>query len=102
MPLTIRLEDEQGKRIAELFDTRDVLLRAVHSQSPNSETRLLRHLDPYGDTIFNGLQSRDVIADIDRVRGNVSTDDLSVLNSVRQLAEQCASGVHLFLKFCGD
>jgi hypothetical protein len=102
MPLTIRLEDVQRRRIAERFDTTDVLLRSIHAQSANGEIRLLRHVDPYGDTVFNGLQARDVVTEIDELRADVSTDDLSILSGIRDLAEQCASGVHLFLMFYGD
>ncbi len=102
MALTIRLEDKRGTQIEEVFDTGDVLLRAVHRQPVNTETNLLKYIDPYGDTIFNGLQAKDAVTEIERLRNNVSGAEVQTLDEIRDLAMKCAFGIHLFLKFYGD
>ena len=61
--------------------------------------KLLKYLDPYGDTIFNQLQMDDLIQDIQYL---VKTEQNSLLNEVLLLAERCKSEPHTYLSFYGD
>jgi hypothetical protein len=65
--------------------------------------RLLRHVDPYGDTIFNRLQMDEVLADIeDATTGNPNPIEMRGLARLKVMADRCRDGTHLYLWFIGD
>lgn len=60
-------------------------------------------IDQYGITIFNRLQARVLLAEIDRVRNESQCASLAgVLDRLAAMAERCAQEVHLFLEVEGD
>jgi hypothetical protein len=60
-------------------------------------------IDQYGITIFNRLQARVLLAEIDRVRSESQFAPLAgVLDRLAAMAERCAQEVHLFLEVEGD
>lgn len=60
---------------------------------------LLRYLDPYGDTIFNRVQIQALIEDLLRLK---SQYQVTALDEVIALAEQCKQEIHAYLVFYGD
>src|SRR2546430_1403314 len=60
--------------------------------------RLLKYVDPYGDTIFNGPQMPDMLADIERLSAvAVLPAESRGLVRLQALAERCRDGTHLYL-----
>ena len=67
----------------------------------NRDFKLLRYLDPYGDTTFNALMFEDLIKDFIELkrRSPIDTEQIDVLISY---TKECNDNVHLYLKFYGD
>jgi hypothetical protein len=64
---------------------------------------LLQYIDPYGNTVFNGLQMPEVQKELDLLIGKASTDEQrSILRGIRELAVNCQKQPHMFLRFRGD
>ena len=94
MGWTVAVEDEHKDRIACLsaeFGTEVNL---------NQETfRLLCYLDPYGDTTFNWLQTKDLLRDLAQLLAmelNPLGDELIAL------VKRSQEDVHLYVCFYGD
>jgi hypothetical protein len=94
MAWTVILKDEATETIASMNGEFDTSLR------DNLEGfKLLRYLDPYGDTIFNRLQMDDLIQDLRQLK-RLETN--SRIDDVLLLAERCKEDIHTYLYFYGD
>ena len=62
---------------------------------------MLSLVDSYGDTFFSSLQMRAVIPELHRLKKLTPNPPL-VLDEIRDLADECAEGIHAFLVFVGD
>jgi hypothetical protein len=61
---------------------------------------LLSEIDWYGDTTFNRLQMpRFLLGWAELAKQGKSPEEVEL---IKQLAERCQGGVHLYLKFIGD
>jgi hypothetical protein len=104
MGLTIVLQTEmQRDTLASVGDTQDYLSDLLPPPSDTSY-RCLCFVDRYEHTMFNHLQMDAFLLELERIRGAASQPDaISLLDAIRQLAEQCrdADG-RLFLWFYGD
>ena len=102
MGLDIRLEDERGMNLDEVGDPSNLLSRLL-PQPGDTDFACLRFVDPYGDTTFNGAQSRALVAELERIRARATTDgERELLERIMRLAQRCHSQPHLYLKFYGD
>ena len=64
---------------------------------------LLRFVDSYGDTVFNGMQCRALLEEIASLaKGARSEADHLVLDQLSEMAGVVADGVHLYLRCVGD
>ncbi len=65
---------------------------------------LLRYVDPYGETVFNGMQAADLVAEIERLAtsNNATNLERRGLDRLRVMAERCRDSPHLYLWFIGD
>jgi hypothetical protein len=64
---------------------------------------LLQYIDPYGNTVFNGLQMPEVQKELDLLIGKASSDEQrSILHRIRELAVNCQKQPHMLLRFRGD
>ena len=64
---------------------------------------MLRYVDPYGNTIFNGGQIYPVLQELDRVGTEVSgKDEKEILAGLGELAIYCRDHPHTYLRFIGD
>jgi len=102
MAIEVRLEDERGNEQAHALDTTD-LLGTLARRDPASLTRfrLLRYIDPYGDTVFNGLQAPDLLQDIAELKTAISDEGaLAFLRDLETLVARCPEGY--LLRFYGD
>ena len=97
---TVVLEDERGKEIKSLKGP--FICGYLENQSVNeSPFKILRYLDPYGDTTFNIFQMDDVISDFEQLQ-KMEECDYSFVQQIITLAEECRSGRHTYLTFIGD
>jgi hypothetical protein len=69
----------------------------------NTSYSLLCYIDPYGDTVFNGLQMDVFLSEWERVRDMAETpEQVEAWSSVRDFARKCNEEAHLYLRFRGD
>lgn len=98
MGWTVIIEDEEGnpkKTMPGEFILSD---KAVLS---NEGFRLLKYVDPFGDTTFNAFMFKDLIKDLIELKTLLPTDkeQIDVLISY---AKECDDEIHTYLKFYGD
>ena len=99
MGLFICLQKEKGDQIEGVADDRNIL----HQLLPQDGGGILSGIDWYGDTTFNGQQMTQFIPAWQEILARASTEeDKALLLSIEALAQRCASGTHLYLKFIGD
>ena len=65
----------------------------------NPAFKLLKYLDPYGDTVFNHLQMDDLILDFKELK-EIRYDES--IHEIIQLALTCKAQAHSYLTFYGD
>lgn len=98
MSWTVVLENEKEELVASL--NKELLHESLFDEDKKKTFRLLRYLDPYGDSIFNKLQMSDLACDINLL---VSYGcDKMLCDDILKLLHQCKSSDHLYLKFYGD
>ena len=95
MPWTVWLQDEREEPVISQYA---VILFATVPDS--KEFRLLRYLDPYGDTYFNQVQMDDFLADWAKL--NPLGDQRQQWNLVRDMAARCHDEPHNYVRFVGD
>ncbi len=101
MGFEINLEKENGQVLATVADPQNLLHRLL--ERSYAAVPLLVEIDWYGDTTFNRLQMPRFFAEWEElVRQSKSPEESKLVNEVKQLAERCEGGVHLYLKFVGD
>jgi hypothetical protein len=106
VPIVAILRNERGEQQRGLddptggtFDAAGDFDRLIPSDDPSY--RLIGYIDPYGDTIFNGLQMADLLDDLHRLQTAKPIESRG-LERLRRLAELCRDGVHLYVWFIGD
>jgi hypothetical protein len=101
MGFAINLETENGEPIESIEDPGNILHRLLERSLPDEPH--LAEIDWFGDTTFNRLQMPRFLAEWGTLaRHGQSSEEVKLIADIRQLAERCASGVHLYLKFVGD
>jgi hypothetical protein len=95
MAWTVRLQDENGKAVL----PEDALIES-QSIPVEGNYRLLKYLDPYGDTCFNTLQMDDLLADWGELNPAGHQRQQWIL--VRDMVLHCKQQSHLYLRFIGD
>jgi len=93
MAWTVILEDERGEKLQTLNKW------FAFNYSDNVEYKLLKYLDPYGNTIFNPLQIRDLIDDLNKLK---SIESNPQIDEIIKMAIICSNEVHTYLVFYGD
>jgi len=98
MGWTVIIEDENGnsKRTMpeEFILSDDEVLN-------NDNFKLLKYLDPYGDTTFNAFMFEDLINDFIELKTLLPTDKKQI-DTVIEYVRECDEDVHTYLKFYGD
>lgn len=101
MAITVALQNIHGKKVKEVVPTMGLLNRLLPLEDPAFP--LLCNIDPYGSTIFNGLQMRPLLQELDRLASlSESDEEKEVLREIRDLAIQCRDHPHLYVRFIGD
>src|SRR5258708_35875733 len=94
MPLKVVLQTIDGKRLAEAVPPKAALNRLIPFGDVSFP--LLRFVDPYGDTIFNGAQMRGFLPEWSRlIQGVTDKQGAEFLLSVRSMAERSDRGTHI-------
>lgn len=76
------------------------LQRAILANEP---LELIRHIDPYGETVFNHPQMPTVISDFERLSKYVEQpSEQEVLDVIVRVARVCERDRSLYLVFIGD
>jgi hypothetical protein len=97
MSWTVFLEDENRTAIKSLG--KEFIIKSLNDFNC-SDFKLIKYIDPYGDTVFNHLQMSDLIADFEIVAKLEPENEL--IDIIVQLAKQCLEQSHLYLVFYGD
>ncbi|MGW0810742.1 hypothetical protein [Nonomuraea sp. NPDC002799] len=96
--IRVRLLSEFRKALSEEgYFPLDVLSGPVTSEAGQP---MLRHVDPYGDTMFNRAQMRTLLAEIDAllaVDAGLTTDQRHYLSFLRRLCVLGDDGPHRYL-----
>jgi hypothetical protein len=98
MGLTVIIEDEEGKALKTMpseftLSDEDVL---------NKESfRILKYVDPYGNTTFNAFMFEDLIKDLVELK-TLLPSDKEQIDLVISYAKECDDEIHTYLKFYGD
>jgi hypothetical protein len=98
MGWTVKIEDENGN--AKRTMTGELILSDDEVLS-NENFRLLKYLDPQGDTTFNSFMFEDLIKDFIELKKLLPADEEQI-DTVIEYAKACNDDIHIYLKFYGD
>jgi hypothetical protein len=101
MPIKVALQTIDGKKLKEVVPVKALLNRLL----PMGDARfpVLRYVDPYSNTIFNGAQMYPLIEELDQlIKDAASEEDKSILAGVPELAVDCSDRPQTYLRFIGD
>jgi hypothetical protein len=102
MGLEIVLQTESGAKIDSVADPKNHLGKLL-PQIDDESHPLLGGIDPYGDTVFNGIQIRRFLLEWEVVSSNaVTTEERELVSKITELALRCRDEVHLYVRFVGD
>ncbi len=103
MGLTIQLQDESGTAIAEAIQDPANSFAKLLPQEDDKSFHLIRYIDRYGNTVFNGIQMKDLLTDLTVLEGRATNlPDRQIVAAIRDLAGKCEEEPHRYLKFIGD
>ncbi len=101
MGIKVALQTIHGKEFGLVTNTGGLLDRVLPIEDPRFP--MMRYIDPYGNTIFNGVQMYPLLEELDRlIEETSSPDGKRLLAQIRELAIQCRDHPHQFLRFIGD
>ncbi len=64
---------------------------------------LLKYIDPYGSTVFNGKQMNELLYELRSLASRPSENTVNALLSrIQALAMHCRDNPHEYLRFVGD
>jgi hypothetical protein len=92
MSWTVRIEDENGNLKKEMPNE---LMFSDIQMLYNKQFRLLRYIDPFGDTTFNALMFNDLIADLTELR-ELLPKDKEQIDTIINYAKECSNSVHTY------
>jgi len=101
MGINVHLRTESGETLGSCLDPLGLIPKLL-SRFDLTATACLRFVDPYGDTVFNHLQTPVLLAEIAGIRSKLDTQTRALIDTIIPLAERCESGSHLYLHFAGD
>lgn len=102
MGLDIVLEDEQGQQIESITDPLGLLIPLIERDADRTAI-CLQFIDPYGDTMFNRLQMKQLVSELRNLhKFAVRQEEKDLLREIEILAERGQQEPHRYLKFYGD
>jgi len=100
MGWTIILEDENKAELHAI--SKELNSNIINYESKSESFKLLKYLDPYGDTVFNRMQIDDLIEDLLVLKVHESNKHLELIDKIIALANRCKNEAHTYLIFYGD
>lgn len=102
MHYLIRLKNNDNSIEEELIDDFSILDEYLIPNSTDLKG-LLRHIDPYGTTCFNGLQAEEIIDEIKKINISKFNHEQKIsFNVFLNLCKKCKDEVHKSLWIYGD
>jgi len=101
MGINALLQSEDGREIDACLDP-GMVLPCLLKRLDLSATVCLRYIDPFGDTIFNRLQSSTLLGELAGIRSHLDATEIALIDGVILLAKRVERGSHLYLAFIGD
>lgn len=100
MPINLEWRDENGQMLAHYTGP---FINSSLPGNASSDSRCLRFIDPWGNTIFNQLQVPVLVAELEEVVAR-STDPVlrDNITAVLRFVQQNTDDVHTYLTFVGD
>ena len=92
------VQDEKGTQVGERVDLPTDLFPDHH----DIRFVCLRFVDPYGDTLFNRLQTQAVLEDLRLLKTTKTNEQGELIHRIETLVRVCQKEPHLYLKFIGD
>jgi hypothetical protein len=69
----------------------------------NEPLEVIKHIDPYGNTVFNRLQMATLIEEFERLSKYVEVpSEQHAIDAIIRAARVCQTKVHEYLVFIGD
>lgn len=101
MGFDVNLEKETGEVLARVADPKNLLHRLLE-RCIADEPRLAE-IDWNGYTIFNRIQMARVLDEWKVLANHIQRpEEETIVEAIKELAERCQGGAHLYLKFIGD
>jgi hypothetical protein len=103
MPIKVALQTIDNRKLEQIVP--NALETVINDWLPfgDPEYPMLRHIDEYGDTVFNRLQMREFLEEWDRLTQTLTnSDQRRIALGIRQLAEKCQREPQTYLRFIGD
>ena len=102
MALLIALEKERGERVETVSDIKNVFQSAL-TRNKQEFYELLKYVDLYGNTVFNNLQMKILLKDLNFLLENAKdNEEKEIIKAIIVLCDKCLKEVHLYIKFYGD
>jgi len=101
MGLCIALQSESGDRSELITDEKNVLDGLI-GYPDWKEFPMLASIDRYGNTIFNRMQIKPLLAEWETLLSKATTREQYLLAAVKSLGEKSQRDVHQYLVFIGD
>jgi hypothetical protein len=95
-------QNERGKIIAEFPDHRLALDYLAAVGAAPDETRCLRFLDAYGDTVFNRLQLPVLVSELRQHVAPLSEEMRRRVERLEAFIQPAIDEPHLYVRFMGD
>ena len=102
MGFEVRLQDEFGSQLDTVNDPKNVLDR-LFPEPGDPDHPMLGSIDPYADTIFNGLQMNRFLTELAELSGRAQgPEEHALISRIEGMATRARDEPHLYLKFVGD
>ena len=102
MGFGVKLQDEWGGLLDAVGDPKNILDR-LFPEPGNHQYPMLGSIDPYADTVFNGLQMNWFLAEFADVSAKALTpEERELVAKIEGMAKRARDETHLYLKFIGD
>ena len=98
MKWTVIKIDEEGREQKKLSEEFDII---NFGNLDLGQFKLIKYLDPYGDSTFGSRQFDDLIADLRQLE-NTGQVKPKQMGELLGLINECKNEVHTYLKFYGD
>ena len=103
MGVVVKLQTDFGQPLGDSVVDRDNLLHQLLPAHDDPSYQCLCFVDWYGETVFNRLQMKVLLAELGRIRRAVETiEEEALLDHIADLVREGQTKPHRYLRFVGD